>query len=458
MLERRDFLKLSAAGLGSLFFPLDLRAAANPEDPHFFLHIYSYGGIDSRFWFDGRPLSMVGAGLMHDYIKKEPTVWTGKNGTSTLVNDTALDLEPYRDRFSVINGILMSTAFDGHLQNTNFLFTGNPFGGESFVPHMNDRDRALYTPRPLDAIQSGSFVLDHTNGGNTIPMTAASAHRLIEAVKQMRPINLEHPVLKFISSRFLGLSHGPGRFSAACGAMALGHGNAPSLAEKLRKLVVKSPEVEPDNERNFVDLMAGCFREGICSSAVMSLSPSVYLLDTHSAGNAKHQPEIYRTLMAKLRKVFDFLATTPYDDHRSLLDVTTVFAGSEFGRALRQPGLPLDATGTDHNCLSNSMIVAGKGIRGGLVIGETDWRSANETLSGAHKLMDPAGLKLMGKPFDFATCRPRSDLPAGYDADDYLNISSVINTLYSVLSVPQSRWRTVKREGPKAPIISALRA
>ena len=455
MFNRRDFLKFSAAGVGALFFPL--KPWANTEDPHFFLQIYIYGGLDSLFLFDGRPQSMVGAKVMHDYIREEPQLWTGDNGGRCLATALARELAPHRQRFSVLNGVFMSTAFDGHLQNVNFLYTGNPFGGESFVPHMNERNPASYAKRPLDVIQSGSFALDLNNGGNSIVISPDSAFKLIESMRKARPLNLAHPVMTHLESRFASLGSGHGRFSAGSRLMANGYHNAPDLAEKLKKLVVKSPQEEKDPERNFIDLMVGCFREGICTSALLQLFADGYQVDTHAAVHAQKQPAMYKQITEKIKKTFDFLATTPYDKNRSLFDVTTVMLASEFGRSLRQPGLPLDATGTDHNSLNNSILIGGKGIRGGLVIGETDWRAPGETLSGAHRTMDPAGLKLMGKPFDFKTCRPRADLPAAYEADDYLTMSSVMNTVYSVMNVPQSKWRTVKRDGPKAPVISALR-
>jgi hypothetical protein len=350
----------------------------------------------------------------------------------------------------------MATAFDGHPQNINFLFTGDPFGGESYIAHMNERMDPSYAKRPLDAIQVGIFQIDQTNGGSTVPLTGESAFNLIEFQRKAREIDVRNPVVSYLSSRFAALGTGQGRFSTAAKAMAAGYKGAPDLSRKLQKVVLSPPDKHPDPETAFIELMSGLFREGICSSAMLAVSSSVEHLDVHAGRTAKMQSQIYDSVTDKVLRVFDLLANTPYDSTRSLFDVTTVMFGSEFGRTLRQPNLPQSETGTDHNSLNNSLLIGGKGIRGGLVIGETDWQSPDEPLSGAHKLLDASGLKLIGRPFDFAKSAPSMDKPAHFDIEHYLNIASVVNTLYSSFTVPQSKWRNVKRDGPKASVIKAL--
>lgn len=137
---RRDFLKVSALSCGTLLIPR--WAFSEPQgDPHFFLQIYVAGGCDASYLFDGRPLAMTQAGLIQNYLGKEPDVWTGANGGATWASPLVQPLKPYFDRFSVVNGVLMSTSFDGHLQNLNDYFTGSAFGGDSFIPFLNGGDR-----------------------------------------------------------------------------------------------------------------------------------------------------------------------------------------------------------------------------------------------------------------------------------------------------------------------------
>lgn len=446
---------MSAAGLGTLTLPISAWPAPQ-EEPHFFLQVYVYGGLDSLFLFDARPKAMTKAGLIHDYMKEEPLEWMGQNGVSTLATSLARTLSPHRERFSVVNGVFMSTAFDGHLQNVNFLYTGNPFGGESFIPHLNDRTDPVYAKRPLDAIQSGAFQVDLTNSGNTIPISPDSAINLVTALKKSRQIDPAHPVTSFLDSRFQSLGRGSGKFSLGNRAMSAGYLSAPDLSDRLKRLQLSGVDAGLDSEARFVEMMSGCFKEGICSSAILELVPKEGILDVHAGRLAQEQKDLYPALTARVKRVFDLLVSTPFSDKQSLFDVTTVVFASEFGRTLRQAGVPLNETGTDHNSLNNSILIGGKGIRGRLVIGETDWRAAGETLSGAHKHLDANSMKLMGKPFDFTTSRPRQDKPQAYEADDYLTMASVVNTIYSAFSVPRTHWRTVKRDGPKAPVITGL--
>jgi len=129
---------------------------------------------------------------------------------------------------------------------------------------------------------------------------------------------------------------------------------------------------------------------------------------------------------------------------------------SEFGRTLRAPDAPVDATGTNHNQLSNSILLGGKGIRAGLVIGASDLEDETDEASPAHVKLDPLLEKSMGLPFDFATLMPRTDLPQRFDIQDYLTIGSVVNTIYELFGVPKEHYRVLRRELPMAPVLQRL--
>jgi hypothetical protein len=129
---------------------------------------------------------------------------------------------------------------------------------------------------------------------------------------------------------------------------------------------------------------------------------------------------------------------------------------SEFGRTMRAPDMKIDATGTNHNQYSNSILMGGKGVRGGMVIGASDMMDAAAQISKAHLGIDPVLEKAVGMPFDFATMRPRADLPESFDVDDYLTIGSVVNTLYSLFDVPQAHYRKMGRDKAAAPVLPGL--
>src|SRR5215468_11958605 len=103
---RRDILRISLAGAGTLILPgagLLPAAAQVPEEPHFFLMIVLNGGADSSYMFDARPMSMTAAGKIQNYLRQEPSPWAGRNGTGTLATSLIKPLIPFRDRFSVLN-------------------------------------------------------------------------------------------------------------------------------------------------------------------------------------------------------------------------------------------------------------------------------------------------------------------------------------------------------------------
>ena len=102
------------------------------------------------------------------------------------------------------------------------------------------------------------------------------------------------------------------------------------------------------------------------------------------------------------------------------------------------------------------MLLAGKGIRGGMVIGASDLATEQAQPSGAHRAMDPALEKVMGTPFDFASLRPVTELPDEFEIEDHLTIGSVINTIYAMFDVPQTRYRSLGRNLPVAPVLHGV--
>ncbi len=452
-ISRRRLLSYAAAGGGTLLLPsMGAReAAAAAADPHFFLMIVLNGGADPAYMFDARPLSMTRAGRIQNYLGKEPFPYRGRNGIATLASTLVEPLLPFRDWFSVLNGVYMTPGFDGHLQNMNFLFAGNPFGGESFVPHLNlaetGRERAS-----LDAVSpSDALPVNVDNHSAVVSLNPWAAAGLATSLKQLRPIQAGDPLAEFMRGRVNANAGGAGRFAAGAQRMLAGLDGAPAVQRQLARLVPPHPEAEPENQA--VDLIAQCFRQSIARSAIYVL-PEFF--DVHSAEQAKAQPKLFAAAIARLREIFEALDETPFDAHRSMIDVTTVMVASEFGRTMRSADAPVHATGTNHNSLSNSVLLGGKGVRGGLVIGASDLANERAQPSGAHRTMDPALEKAMGTPFDFASMRPIPELPDHFEIEDHLTIGSVINTVYALFGVPESRYRSLGRNLPVAPVLHGL--
>jgi hypothetical protein len=450
---RREFLKISLGSAGTLILPgasLLPAAAQAPEEPHFFLMIVLNGGADSSYMFDARPLSMTKAGKIQNYLGQEPAPFSGRNGTSALATSLIKPLLSFRDRFSILNGVYMTPSFDGHLQNMNFLFTGNAFGGDSFIPHLNLPETGR-EPQSLDGIMSSDPVVATINNhSGVVPLMPRSVRGLANALKRTPPLAGDE-LTAFIRGRLTANADGPGRLSAAAALMRSGLDKAPRVHQQLAELTPPSSQLSP--ELQTLALITQCFRLSISRSAIYS--PSEFF-DVHATEQAKTQPRLFASAIGKITTLIKGLIDTPFDGRRSMLDVTTVMVASEFGRTMRSPDGTVDDTGTNHNQFSNSILIGGKGIRGSLVIGASDLRDEVEEPSAAHLQLDPMQEKTMGLPFDFAAMATRSDLPAGFDIKDYLTIGSVVNTIYALFGVPKEHYRVLRRELPTAPVLNGL--
>lgn len=455
MTSRRRFLQYALGSGTLLLVPSLIRQEAQaqaPTEPHFFLQIFLQGGADTSYLFDARPLAMTAAGKIQNYIGREPAPWLGHNGGRCLATDLTNPLVPLKDYFSILNGVMMEPTFPGHDQNSNSFFTGNAFGGESFVPHLNQDSHVSSVP--LDALQAGFLFSNTTNGSSTVKITSAVSDSLESVLAPIPVLGEGDEVYEFIQGRMQTNAAGVGRFSQGSQLLAEGFAASSTLHRKFNSLPPGDTTVP--EEINFVELASRYFRSGLSRSAIWSFNQDNGNLDTHAGSQAQLQPEIFKKIVSRLARILDYLRTAEFDRTRSMLDVTTVVVTSEFSRTMRQEGRPIAETGTDHNTLTNSVLLAGYGVVGGQVIGESDIANESERPSDAHVALDPLGLQLMGRPFDFATMKPRSDKPAVFENSDYLTIHSVVNSLYGLFGVPESKYRALGRGKPTAPILKGL--
>jgi hypothetical protein len=238
--------------------------------------------------------------------------------------------------------------------------------------------------------------------------------------------------------------------------MLSGYQQAPLLADAVRKIALGADPAPNDPQTDqFLPVISEMFRCGVAQSIILNYGDELFL-DVHAPSDAKDQKKKYSSVVDRIVKLLRHLKNSPYDSGRSMLDVTTILVSSEFSRTMRQLNMPIDGTGTDHNALCNSVWLFGKGIRGGQIIGASDYQTSDETLSGAHQQFDTKGIKFMGKPFDFSAMRPRTDLPAAFDVRDYLTFNSVANTIYDLFQVPKEQYRTLGRDLPIAPSLKGL--
>lgn len=453
-ISRRQIVKFGSATFAATLIPAGRLVGEAAAEPHFYLQVLFEPGWDPTYLFDARPLAMTEAGKLQNYLGQEPEVWTGANGRATYASPLVAPLKPYFSQFSILNGVLMA-AVDGHEQNKNFLLTGNPFGGESLLPHLN----SVGEPASLDYVQIGNtfgLVLSNASGGITLDAdTAVSLSG--EGVGLGNSVD---PSQAFIEGRIdANGANDPesGLFAKGVNMMRRGMLERLSLSKKLQQVAI---DQSGSDVSKTMSLAHQYFRNGISKSAFIVIGR--HDLDVHDAGSAMDQPTTYADVVADLEEILRFLTETPLngEDGPRLIDCTTVVITSEFGRTMRQSGQPIDNTGTDHNPLCNTVIIGGKGIEGGLVLGESDRRTPDEVVSPAHLDKDNSEVRLMGKPFDFTTSDTVANLDAStyaeFKLEDYLTYASIANTIYGLFGVDDSRHWLLRRNGAAAAMVKGI--
>ncbi|HEX4925122.1 MAG TPA: DUF1501 domain-containing protein [Bdellovibrionales bacterium] len=453
-MDRRDFLRLSLAGSAMwLGAPFIGAAARETQEPRFLLQVVFPGGLDWSYLFDARPLEMTKRGLIQNYVNQEPAPWGPENGLKTWASPLTNPIRPYQNYFSIVNGVMMTPNFDGHLQNLNYLLAGNPFGGPFFISGLN------LDKRPLDCVHTGGFGVDVpqlSDLGGTIPLDTKSVNALSAAIRSVPAIQSDDKLVGFWARRLSAIAlEGPGVFSNGSRAMATALSKAPELMRLMKSV---NPQLATgEDELGFLPVLAEFFRKGIAQTGLVVFSKLDTRIDVHAAEAAVKQPALYAEIAQKIASVFKFLRETPYDQGRSILDVTTVVITSEFGRTLRQVRRPIDFTGTDHNNLCNTVLIGGRGIRSGLVLGASDFQSPDETLSPAHLQIDAGKMKFIGRPFDFAASAIKEGYaPAAFSPRDYIGAASVINTVYEAFGVDRVKYWPVEKDGPAAPVLKGI--
>jgi hypothetical protein len=267
-------------------------------------------------------------------------------------------------------------------------------------------------------------------------------------------VDLGGTALRYLESRLAANGAGNGRFSQGARQMHDGMAKAPDLATRISGVDLDIPDGD-SSLASIMQLAGQYLMRGITRNVVIEVFQ--YNLDTHDSASAREQPTLYPQVVNDIVQVLNYLKATPAADGsgRSLFDLTTVVVTSEFGRTMRQQGQPIDATGTDHNPLGNTVLLGGKSVRGGQIIGATDQEAVDAPISQAHRTFDMFQVKTMGRPFDFSTMQPLMTMPDTYVADDYLSYASIANTLMKLYGVADDKHWALTRSGPTAKLLGS---
>jgi hypothetical protein len=483
-ISRRGFLFVgAAAGATCLASKLPLARAAEAQ-PHFLLTIHIQPGVDGTYLFDARLPKLTQKNLQQNYLfvndasptglmpdqftedkLLERTIRCDRTGSTALRSPLVNELwAAHKDRLSVVNGVYMLRDNAGHGENSAYLLGNTAAGGAPIYPPMVGKRLG---GTPLDAVIVRNF-LQISPGPSNLSGSAELSLGEIGALSQTLTtgpqIDEDSPTWRFLLGRADTNAAGAGEFAAGSANLAYALRRAKATGAAFASITPPDPNAAA-TITDAVRAALTFFSSGLTRAVTVVHDEQI---DTHDKTSAQAQPATYTKVAQDLKATLDLLKTTMFVDRTGktvpFIDVVTFVISSEFGRTTRSlsfpPGASVGSTASDHNPLTNSALVGGKGITGGLIVGESDLRDCDDAgsytqVSGAHVQKNPGLSQVMGRPFDFAAQRARTDLPDVWREEDYICMPSVTNTILDAFDVPASDQ--FKLSGRTAPILSVLR-
>ena len=466
-------------------------ARAGDDTPHFLLCIQIQLGVDNSYLFDARSPKLTDKNLKQNYLLRNdafpnntkpdlftPDLLQARTIASDLTGSSALRTpftdelwNAHKDVLSIVNGVYMLRGIDGHPDNESYLWGNSQRGGVDIFPPTVGKAMGN-TPLESTILREETQIFpESSNLSGSAEFQATALDGLSKTLRDGPKIDESSPAFKYLLARSDANATGGGLF--ATGSSQLGHGlrNAKATADALVAAgATPAPTPTPGNfglvplplsvQRQLAFFAAGLTRVGM----IVQTRNDVDLHDPSTS--QKNLVNTYTNIGQELRDVFALLKSTmfvgPDGNPVPFIERTTVLIASEFGRTTKSESgtAPVGATGSDHNTLSNSILVGGRGIVPGLVVGGSDLTDCDDdgkytNVSGAHKQMDPQINHHMGLPFDFKAQRVRTDLPASFSDSDYICMPSVTNTILDVFDVPEGQ--RLRLGASNAPLLSVLR-
>jgi hypothetical protein len=362
----------------------------------------------------------------------------------------------------------------GHNNNAAYLWSNvDAPGGRDVYPPLVGK---LLGGSPLQSVVFSAqnalsrMFPDPTNLAASASLAVNDADNLARTLRDSPKIDESSPLWKHIFARAEDNAQSGGLFATGSAQLANGLRNAKRLEAALASTASNDAQMMANQNPTLTSAVKRAiafFGAGVTQAAMIVHSETA----KSSAGPDLHfGPEsssslvpLYTDLGTALAQIFDLLKSTMYTaptgEQIPFIDVTTVVISTEFSRTQRSQSDSTSSVGmigTDHNPLTNSVILAGKGVRGGLVVGESDLRDCDDMgkytdVSDAHRSKDGSLTQSMGKPFDFANQRVRRVLLSTFDEHDYITMPSVTNTVFDIFGVPPEN-----RFMPSAPTLDVL--
>ncbi len=365
--SRRTVLRLGMSAAAVLSMPLSFgRRAEAAGSPHFLVTFFADGGWDPTQTLDAHDPLDATDGIDVDVPGQPPSQITAVSGLTYMSNPVTrptvdLFFNTWASRAAIVNGV--NTRSTSHDQSTQLVLTGylDPTRADFSVmsAHHNGPD----LPLPHLLLSGPSF------GGPFAGLSGRVGGQLGAALTYNRIPGHTDPEVQQLGVSALGEAYiqqalERERMHAAAGAVTgklAAFREANTRGEQLARAAGSLPR-NVGNGTQLATSLATAFRAGMSTSATVSTTGG---FDTHSDNT--QQNDRWERVFTFLNDFIAGLAAQPGIASASLLDETTVVYCSEFGRT---PQLNGDL-GKDHHPVT-SMILVGKRVRGGSVLGGTD--------------------------------------------------------------------------------------
>ncbi|MES2964901.1 MAG: DUF1501 domain-containing protein [Bdellovibrionota bacterium] len=409
-MNRRDFLQLLASASATAALPAwpRLARAAGAIDPataRFFVLLRVSGGWDVTLSIDPK-VHANGSSQSDMFIEYAPDKIVDLGGVK--VAPAAAPLGKYAGEFSVVNGVIMGTSDQGHSSGLEYVSSGTGDGKSPYIPI----ELAAATP-------IGSLGVVFNGMTKTLDRKImVSSITSVQSFKEMMDLaDFEN----YIAGSTLNEE-----FARAQKALIEDRVRVLDLIERLKKT-----KYENDYSEYSAATIAAAFASGTSLHGQIDISVGGNL-DTHSNHEGIHL-NLLKTAHESIAKVFDVFKNTPVGTSgASLFDRTIFMVVSEFSRT---PVLTA-SKGKDHNPLTNSILLAGGGIKGGQVIGESHLVQASKSKTGG-----PVHAAL---PVDFQTWKPaRTKLEAESGQYKYITPENVVATIAEAMKVDWTKFKSI---------------
>ncbi len=377
--DRREFLVSASTlaaqlGLSGFMIEKSIIASAqalNPDDKdHFFVLYRTQGGLDVTLGLD--PQIHHGGLDQNDVFLEYSPDEIIRSGEIKL-GPSAAPLELFAKDISVVNGIFMSSADLGHDVGNNYISSGTPRTNPASFPFSLGLQKGT---GPLGVVLGGArSVQGQTNG-----LLVSSAKSILDG-----QFASNNDSASKAASRIAGTQNSSSEFARSQKALVETQNIEPVLKRTLDKMRQQTQFITDAHA------IAAAFVSGAAKQAEVSTDFNNNI-DSHGSHEGNHK-QAQLQVWTQVSDMFNVFKNLPYKK-KTLFDHTTFLVISEFSRTPALNG----NNGKDHNNLTNSVLLAGKGINSNKTFGKSVVISRRRT---------PGGMPIhMGAPFDIKTGGP----------------------------------------------------